>query len=294
VFDLDDDGKITKEEIGKMLNTLVDVINSNNKRRHRHHPNRPQEQNKQINLQKRIDDAFNELNANDDDHITKDEFIEWYMKSGLISDVQADEINVPDSSRLQLIGKKSRKAMKQTPYNKSNNEQDDNHRISHLVRHMSRMIERKSSQPHDDDDNNQYNNNNPTTVSSLSYHHDSDTDDEQILNNPSVRVTASSDDTDSHFSKDNERWQHIFNSVLGQIRAQRLNEQQQQQQQNVPNHFNAWKREGEEKLKSEYLKQKTNGQQNRSYLSSKTDVLQSSTTISNEPPPSPDVVSIRL
>ena len=88
VFDLDTDGKITKEEIGKMLHTLVDVTNSSDKRRHRHHhSNQQQQRTKQINLQKRIDDAFNELNANDDDHITKDEFIEWYMKSGLISEV---------------------------------------------------------------------------------------------------------------------------------------------------------------------------------------------------------------
>ena len=105
VFDLDNDGKITKEEIGKMLHTLVDVTNSNNKRRHHHHHHINKNKYKQINLQKRIDDAFNELNANDDDHITKDEFIEWYIKSGLISDVKSNEINVPDPSRIQQIEK---------------------------------------------------------------------------------------------------------------------------------------------------------------------------------------------
>jgi len=279
VFDLDNDGKITKDEIGKMLHTLVDVTNSNNKQR-RHNNNQQQEQNKQVNLQKRIDDAFNELNTNDDDHITKDEFIEWYMKSGLISDVQTNEINVPDSSKIQQIEKKSRKFLKQSASNKPNNEQDDNrYRIQHLVRHMSRMTERKSSSTYDDD------NNNPTTVSSSSNNHNnSDSDDERILNNPTIRVTTNADDNDSHYSKENERWQHLFNSVLGQIRSQRL-----QEQQNGQNNFNGWKREGEEKLKSEYLKQKTDEKQNRSYLSTKVDVLQS-----DEPPPSPDIVSIRF
>jgi hypothetical protein len=298
VFDLDNDGKITKEEIGKMLHTLVDVTNSNDKQRRHHRPNTAQqEQNKQINLQERIDDAFNELNANDDDHITKDEFIEWYMKSGLISDVQTNEIAVPDSARIQQIGKKSRKLMKQSSNNKSNNEQEDNrHRISHLVRHMSRMTERKSASANDDDDDddnnhNHNNNHNPTTVSSSYYHNDGDTDDERILKNPIIRVTSNSNDTDSHYSKENERWQHLYNSVLGQIRAQRVTDQQEQNRQN---NFNSRKRVGEEKLESEYMKQKTNGQDNRSYLSTKTDGLQTSTTVSNEPPPSPDVFTIRL
>jgi len=273
VFDLDNDGKITKDEIGKMLHTLVDVTKSNNKQRHHNQ----QEQNKQIDLQKRIDDAFNELNTNDDDHITKDEFIEWYMKSGLISDVQTNEINVPDPSHIQQIEKKSRKILKQSTSNKSNTEQDDNrYRVSYLVRHMSRMTERKSTSIYDD--------NNPTTESSLNNHNDSDNDDERILNNPPIRVTTNADDNDSHYSKENERWQHLFNSVLGQIRSQRL-----QEQQNGQNNFNGWKREGEEKLKSEYLKQKTDEKQNRSYLSTKVDVLQS-----DEPPPSPDIVSIRF
>ncbi len=274
VFDLDNDGKITKEEIGKMLHTLVDVTNSNNKRR-RHH--NQQEQIKQINLQKRIDDAFNELNANDDDHITKDEFIDWYMKSGLIADVKTNEIDVADSSRRQEIGKKSRKLMKQTTHKQTNNEQDDNrHRVSQLVRHMSRMTERKSPTANDDD------NQHPTTMSSSYYPNDSDNNDEQIVNKTNIHVKSRSDDTESENSKENERWQHLFNSVLGQIRSQRV-----QEQQTNPNHFHSWKHEGEEKLKSEYIKQKSNNQPNRFHLSTKNDVV-------HQAPPSPDVITIRL
>jgi hypothetical protein len=284
VFDLDNDGKITKEEIGKMLHTLVDVTNSNNKRR-RHH--NQQEQHKQINLQKRIDDAFNELNANDDDHITKDEFIDWYMKSGLISDVQTNEIDVADSSLRQEIGKKSRKLLKQSTNTKTNNnEQDDNrHRGPQLIRHMSRMTERKSNSANEDDDDDE-DNHHPTTVSSSPYPNDSDIDEERIVNKPNTRIKTISDDAESQNSKENERWQHLFNSVLGQIRSQRVKEQQQPN----PNNIHSWKREGEEKLKSEYIKQKSNNQQNRSYLSTKNDVV----PISYQSPPSPDVLTIRL
>ena len=111
IFDLDTDGKISKEEMGKMLHTLVEVTESNKKRRnnnHHHHSN-GNNHSKEINLQKRLDDAFNELNTNDDEFITKDEFIEWYIKSGLLSDVKSNEINVPSTSRIQQLDKKSRK-----------------------------------------------------------------------------------------------------------------------------------------------------------------------------------------
>jgi hypothetical protein len=297
VFDLDNDGKITKEEIGKMLHTLVDVTNSNDKRRG-HHRSDQQEQTKQVNLQKRIDDAFNELNANDDDHITKDEFIEWYMKSGLLSDVQ-NEVTVPDAARIQQLGKKSRKLIKQTSYVKSNNEQEEpRNRGLPLVRHMSRMTEKKSSSSkYDDDDDVITNNNNPTTVSSF-HNNDSDIDEEPTLNNPAIRILKSSDDTDSHYSKENERWQHLFNSVLGQIRAQR-NKEQKQQQINTTNQkssFVSWKREGEDKIKLEYMKQKSNPEQNHSKLSTKTEVSQQSSSrgISDESPPSPDIVTARF
>lgn len=281
VFDLDNDGQITKEEIAKMLHTLVDVTNSNNKRR-RHH----QEPTKQIDLQKRIDDAFNELNANDDDHITKDEFIEWYMKSGLISDVQSNEIDVTDPSRIQEIGKKSRKLMKQSSHVKTNQESDDNrHRVAQLVRHMSRMTEKKSQADNDDVyDQNEELNNRPTTVRF------SPVSDGQSPTNRSHPVTTTtSDDTGSESSKENDRWQHLFNSVLGQIRSQRVKDPQTDQ-----NNFHSWKREGEERLKSEYIRQKP---QNHTHSSSKTLTASTATTTtltSYQSPPSPDIVTVRL
>ncbi|CAF2929752.1 unnamed protein product [Rotaria sp. Silwood2] len=294
VFDLDNDGKITKEEIGKMLHTLIDVTDSNNK----HNNPGQQERTKQISLQQRIDDAFNELNANDDDYITKDEFIDWYMKSGLISDVQTEELNAPDPARIQKIGKKSRKIIKQAAHGKSHHEQDDNRaHHSHIVRHMSRMTERKSSSKYDDDDyddnHNNYNNynNNLTTVSSMNYN-DDDIDDDRTLNNPTRPVTGSIDDSDLQYSKENERWQHLFNSVLGQIRSQRLKDQPINK--NETNNIKSWKREGEEKTKSEYMRQKVNGREGSSYISTTNIVLQPPKKTSDERSPSPDIITIRL
>src|SRR5690606_21015928 len=97
IFDLDNDGKVTKDEIRKMLHTLVDVTNSNRKRRHHLYPHSHRHRSNghdpdTQNLEKRVDEAFNELNTNDDDHITKDEFIEWYIKSGLLAD-KSNEIS---------------------------------------------------------------------------------------------------------------------------------------------------------------------------------------------------------
>jgi hypothetical protein len=271
IFDLDNDGRITKEEIGKMLHTLVDVTNSNRKRREqRHHHHHFNDQQIDINLQKRIDDAFNELNTNDDDHITKDEFIEWYMKSGLLSDVQSNEINVPDTSRIQQFDKKSRKIRKlQLKLSTSNNNEASPPR-QQLIRHMSHMTEQKA----------------PIIIE--------DNDEEVIENNSSARIRANSDDTDSHYSKENERWQHLFNSVLGQIRAQRFQEKEQQQATTTAtnghekrNNFHSWKSEGEEKLKVEYFKQKSNDEQRNSYVSP-------SKTMSKDYTTSPDVVTVRL
>ena len=288
VFDLDNDGQITKEEIAKMLHTLVDVTNSNNKRRRNH-----QEPTKQIDLQKRIDDAFNELNANDDDHITKDEFIEWYMKSGLISDVQSNEIDVTDPSRIQEIGKKSRKLMKQSSHVKTNQESDDNrHRVAQLVRHMSRMTEKKSEADNDDDnDQNEEFNHRPTTVR-FSPVSDGQSSTGRLANRTHPVTTMASDDTESESSKENDRWQHLFNSVLGQIRSQRVKDHQTEQ-----DDFPSWKREGEERLKSEYMRQKPHKTENHTHSASKTPSASTATTTtltSYQSPPSPDIVTVRL
>ena len=136
VFDLDSDGKITKAEIGKMLHTLIHVTESNRKRRHRHrhllrsHNAKEEKSNKETDLEKRVDEAFNELNANDDDHITKDEFIEWYIKSGLLSDVESNEINVADTARIQQLEKKARRTKKQALFaSKHDGETGDRPRV---------------------------------------------------------------------------------------------------------------------------------------------------------------------
>jgi hypothetical protein len=241
IFDLDANGKISKEEMGQMLHTLVDVTDSNRKhRRHRYHHSNGQNNPSEMNLQKRIDDAFNELNTDNDDYVTKDEFIEWYIKSGLLSDVQSNEINVPNTSRIQQLDKKSRKMKKQQL-------NENSHSRPTLARHISRMSEIKS----------------PTITDEV----------DSINEHPVLCQRISSDDSDSHCSKENERWQHLFNSVLSQIRAQRIDDQEEidPNEHNRISHFNSWKLQGEERLKNEYYKQK-----------------------SNESLASPDIVTIRL
>lgn len=298
VFDLDNDGKITKEEIGKMLHTLVDVTNSNNK--HQNNSN-SRERAKPNSLQQRIDDAFNELNANDDDHITKDEFIDWYMKSGLIADVQSEEIKVTGPSDIHKIGKKSRKQVKLIGHTKSHREQDENHPHGPpLVRHMSRMVERRAPANYNDDDigdgyGNNTNSNNRDNVnnkSSQRHQNDDDSDDEREFSSPSTRITTSSGDVDAHCSKESERWQHLFNSVLGQIRSQRL--QEQHSTTNERDSFRTWKREGEEKLRVEYMKQKSTERERSSYEPSANTRLPPPRHTTDERSPSPDIVTIRL
>lgn len=212
VFDLDSDGKISKDEMEKMLRTLADVTDNNRKRRrHRHDDDR-----KRINLQKRLDEAFNELNSNDDEYITKDEFIEWYMKSGLLSDVQTNEINVPNNTRIQQLNRKSRFMRRQR--------KDEQ---TQPVRYITRMTEQRTI-PIDNDE-----------------HVD-------------VPEKINSEDNDSCYSKENERWQHLFNSVLGQIRSQRADLPNNSNAHSpTTNHFSSWRRQGEEKLTSEYYRQKS-------------------------------------
>ena len=252
VFDLDSDGKITREEIGKMLHTLVDVTHSN--RKHRHPHSIQPDQTKESDLQRRIDDAFNELNGNDDDHITKDEFIDWYMKSGLLSATTSNEISVRDTSRLQQLGRRSRKVNKQRLENGKKSEA------------LSHMLERRPKTSSDDDE--------AVEVTDQA---------------PVERATAESDDADSHTSKENERWQHLFNSVFEKIRAQRLHDQQPHKVNGTDegNDFHAWKCEGEEKLKREYFRQKSNDEQLYSLASN-------STALSHERSTSPETVTVRL
>ena len=247
VFDLDNDGKITKAEIGKMLHTLVDVTESNRKHRHQHHhihTSKGDKSQKAIDVQKRVDDAFDELNANDDDHITKDEFIEWYIKSGLLADTKTDEIQVPDATRIQQLEKKTRKTRKQQVQVTKPGEEwraplQNN-------RYMSHMTEIKVLQPEANDDDDI----------------DSRKHLEVINGDHETHSKSDTDDTDSHSSKENERWQYLFNSVLGQIRAQRLQgEKDKQNSSSITEHhlkhFHSWKQDAEEKLKTEYLKHKS-------------------------------------
>lgn len=253
VFDLDNDEKITKAEIGKMLQTLVHVTEANRKRRHRHrhllrsHNDKEEKSNKDFDLEKRVDDAFNELNGNNDDHITKDEFIDWYIRSGLLSDVESNEINVADTARIQQFEKKARKTKKQTFFTgKINDESSSAARGGTYARHISCMSEHRQPVQLTEDDN----------------------DDEENKEIPEEKLPVltqkDSDDSDSHSSKENERWQHLFNSVLGQIRAQRAQERLNGQKfspTDSKNHFDTWKQRGEETLKNEYFRQKSTDQQ---------------------------------
>ena len=321
VFDLDSDGKITKEEIGKMLHTLVDVTDSNDKRRKGNgHRNAHQtDPNKQVNIQRRIDDAFNELNANDDDYITKEEFIEWYMKSGLISEVQTNEVDIQETSRLQQKEKKSRKSKKPLTNLRSNQEQDENRtQLPYLVRHMSRMTERKSPLPdldEEDDDDGRI-----ETMNSHAQPRGSDPrrqndpmDAKRRAANPLIRITTSSDNGDLPHSKENERWQHLFHSVLGQIRTQNSNEQVSEAttQPRHSNGFNNKKRNNgddvdDDSLEMKRMPQSSNAHHARPNPSTRDDrsslSLPPPRTITavydddddDDDPPSPDVYSIRL
>ena len=248
VFDLDDDGKITKAEIAKMLHTLVDVTESNQKHRQNNrqaHSSRENKSQKAIDLQKRIDDAFNELNANDDDHITKDEFIEWYIKSGLLSGTQTGELQVSDASRIQQLEKKTRKGRKHLLYAPKPGEEGRAHVQQN--RHLSHMTEiRVAHRPQNGDDD----------------YIESDDHPEAIDGDAAEHTIADVVDADSHSSKENERWQYLFNSVLSQIRVQRVQNQQQKRNSSAENEdpsaqFHSWKQDAEEKLKTEYLRSKS-------------------------------------
>ena len=208
-----------------MLHSLVEVTTTNRKHRHHNRSNQNIEA-KQHNLQKRIDDAFNELNGNDDEFITKDEFIDWYIRSGLLIDSKSSEISIPDALLIQEIDKKNRKNKR------LQNKEDTGQSHVPLQRYMSHMTEKKSHA--NLDENNDLND---------TFEQD-DRQSDMVI----------SDDSDSHYSLENERWQHLFNSVLQQIRVQRS----QNQGGMTVDDFRSWKQQGEEQLKFEYYRQKSN------------------------------------
>ena len=105
---------------------------------------------------------------------------------------------------------------------------------------------------------------------------------------PPALTQKDSDDSDSHSSKENDRWQHLFNSVLSQIRAQRALERLNGGKGSSPeqkNHFHSWKQRGEETLKKEYFRQKSTDQQIQSTNLVDKDTFQAV---------SPDIVRVRL
>jgi len=96
-----------------------------------------------------------------------------------------------------------------------------------------------------------------------------------------------------------DRWQSLFHSVLDQMRAQRSQQQQEPQTQTGDN-FNKWKRSGEEKLRIEYMRQKSkesNRQPQRLYENSNSTnggSLSLSSETTTPEPVSPDIVTVRL
>ncbi|CAF1013886.1 unnamed protein product [Rotaria sordida] len=236
IFDLDNDGKITKDEIDKMLHTLVDVTNSN--KRHNISYSNEHDLNKQHNLQRRIDDAFNALNTNDDDHITKDEFIEWYMKSDLLSDVSSNEINTSNKLYFQERNKKYRK-IKNNQFN-SNKNKESNRQQPQII-YMSQMTERQLSLNTDDNDEGIDNKTTTTTT---------------------MHRRINLDNTNLHYSKGNRRWEYLFNSVFKQIHGQ-ISDDEQQKHINLNDHsrinyFHLRKQQHKENFKLDNNKQKSN------------------------------------
>lgn len=309
VFDLDNDGKITREEIGKMLQTLIDVTDSKEKGRSRqNNRNNSQEQKKRVDLQRRIDEAFNELNANDDDHITKDEFIEWYMKSGLLADVQKADIAAADPSRMNLIEKKSRKLIRQSSNMRASQDHDDNrHGTSHLVRHMTRMTERKPPS--------RRNQQHRTTTDLGDLDEDDDVEDENSMDTDATvprrePLRNNIDDNGSQISKENERWQHLFNSLLGEIRSQRQQQSLLPNSQPKPLQFTStsvttssmngekndtgsalWKRKVRENFQSGQFGQRSSSSDaDSNHFRQHNEFSESN----HHPSPSPDIITVRL
>lgn len=206
MFDLDHDGQITKNELAHMLRTLADVTDPRKKRSY--HSNKDARISRENTIQRRIDEAFNELNSNDDDHITKEEFIQWYLKSGFLSENPSNDFVLPNPSKVQEIERKARRQFEPTK-----------NRV-----YLSHMKENR-----------------------VETHSDSDEE------NPTIPANI------QNTSLDNDRWEHLFNSVLIQIRESRKQEENRPNSRQPIRH-KTWREAGEETLKNEYLRRNSNEQ----------------------------------
>ena len=270
-----------------MLHTLVDVTNSNKKF---HHHSNSHEKTKQTNLQQRIDEAFNELNANDDDYITKDEFIDWYVRSGLLSDVQSNELDISDPPNIQRMEKESRRLIKETIHTKANNKRDENREHNaHHVRYMSKMTERKTPSTYNDVDND---NRNSTTLSSMNSYDNHNIDNKGILDNTAIHVTTNSYQLDSRYPKANRRWEHLFKAVVEEMRVRRPGDQRIDS--NEINHLNSWKHEAGENLGLEYIGRGKNGEENLAYSTTTINIVQPSGPEIAHPEALPDIIATRF
>ncbi|CAF0768696.1 unnamed protein product, partial [Didymodactylos carnosus] len=273
--------------------TLIDVTATT----HKHHFDSEDTRIQKANLKHRIEEAFNELNANDDDHITKDEFIDWYMRCGLLDEANSNVINVVDSEVFRM-GKRSRKTKKKhhpelsSHSNVNSTTLNENSVMpSKKTRHHFHMIEH-----HEEKVNNDEQETNDQSINQINE------------NNLSQNVNDDDDDASSSTSG-NDRWQNLLHAVLDQLRSQRLEREQQDQQRENNSSFRNWKRIGEERMKNEYLRQKSSQKEEESQLHSHkhkskrklTEDTQESTNgikwpvIDNKQKPlSSDIITIRL
>ncbi|CAF3505682.1 unnamed protein product [Rotaria socialis] len=207
MFDLNNDGKITKDEIGKMLHTLVAVTDSD--RKNEADNSNERHMNKRAQLQKSIDEAFHELNLNSDDFITKNEFLEWYSHSGLLSNIQSYDANTHHQVNSRELQEKSPRIEKQNGFRKKNGK--DKHNSSQAI-YMSRMIERKSPSIADNNDD--------------------------FFESSIVHQKVTTDDNDSHNLQDNNRWNGLFNSITERSHGQIIEDEQQDSNSNDYNRLN--------------------------------------------------------
>lgn len=302
VFDLDNDGKITKDEISKMLHILVDVTDTNDKRRTRRDQRSTSQslRRKQAEIQRRIDDAFNQLNANDDDHITKEEFIEWYMRSGLISDSQKTDPNFPDPSNSEQQAKKTRKPRRTLIGIR--NKTDENDANNSNIRHMSRMIEKKTPSNFDDDDDllidespRQTDKIERRNVRFSSTTKENMTPNTHVLrrNNP---MRLEKDHASSSVPADKDRWMLIMHSILENLQNQKQSDTSEQAVTTDQTRYQAasskWKRKVGDTMEMVNIQRKANGLTNESFLATSETNL--SIVNDDNSTNDPDIVTVRF